>query len=179
MTEELSPADRGALQAEQGPINMAVAGALIFDAGPGTTYEAVCGRVAERLHLLPRYRQKLRDPFGQLTNPVWIDDDGFDLQWHVRHAALPGAGSRAELAEYVAREMATRLHRDRPLWELHVVDGLPDDRVAIVAKMHHALVDGIAAIGIGMILLDPSPEPIAESRPRSRGCRAAMRAATT
>ena len=160
MTEELSPADRGALQAEQGPINMAVAGALIFDAGPGTSYEAVVARVRERLHLLPRYRQRLKDPFGPLTNPVWVDDDGFDETWHIRHARLPGSGSREELADYVAREMATRLHRDRPLWELHVIDGLEGGRVALLPKMHHALVDGIAAIGIGIILLDPSPEPM-------------------
>jgi WS/DGAT/MGAT family acyltransferase len=156
LTEELSPADRGALQAEQGPINMAVAGALVFEAGPGTTYGAVCERIRERLHLLPRYRQRLQDPFGRLDHPVWVDDDGFDLEWHVRPARLPDA----DLAGYVAREMATRLHRDRPLWELHVVDGLPDGRVAVVPKMHHALVDGLAAIGIGMILLDPSPEPL-------------------
>src|SRR5688500_13411649 len=151
---------------------MAVAGALIFEAGPGTTYEAVCERVRERLHLLPRYRQRLDDPFGPLTNPVWVDDDGFDLQWHVRPARLPGAN----LAGYIAREMATRLHRDRPLWELHVVEGLPGDRVAGVPKMPPALVDGLAAIGIGMILLDPSPEPLPveaeiEWTPRSYGRR--------
>ena len=158
--EPLSAADSGALQAEAGPVNMAIAGVMLFDAGEGTTYEAVCHRVRERLHLLPRYRQKLRDPLGKLTNPVWIDDDTFDLQWHIRHARLPGSGSRAELAGYVAREMATRLHRDRPLWELHVIDGLEGGRVALLPKMHHALVDGIAAIGIGVILLDPTPEPM-------------------
>ncbi len=156
MSEALSAADAGALQAEQGPINMAVAGAMVFDAGPGTSYDAVCERVRERLHLLPRYRQRLQDPFGSLTNPVWVDDDGFDLQWHVRPARLPDG----DLADYVAREMATRLHRDRPLWELHVIDGLPDGRVALMPKMHHALVDGIAAIGIGIILLDPTAEPM-------------------
>ena len=154
--EPLSPADAGALQSEQGPINMAVAGAMVFDAGPGTTYEAVRERVRERLHLLPRYRQRLQDPFGALSNPVWVDDDGFDLEWHVRPARLPDG----DLSAYVAREMATRLHRDRPLWELHVIDGLADGRVALLPKMHHALVDGIAAIGIGIILLDPSPEPM-------------------
>jgi WS/DGAT/MGAT family acyltransferase len=169
LSDPLSPADAGALQAEQGPINMAVAGALIFDVA---TYEGVLERVRERLHLLPRYRQKLADPFGKLTNPVWVDDDGFDLEWHVRHARLPDG----DLAAYIAREMATRLHRDRPLWELHVVDGLPDDRVAVMPKMHHALVDGMAAIGIGMILLDPTPEPLPieaeiEWVPRSSGRR--------
>lgn len=158
MSEPLSPADRGALTAEQGPINMAVAGAMLFDAGvggKGTTYEAVVARVRERLHLLPRYRQRLADPLGPLTNPVWVDDDGFDLEWHVRHARLPDG----DLAAYVAREMATRLHRDRPLWELHVIDGVSGGRVALLPKMHHALVDGMAALGVGLILLDPTPEP--------------------
>ncbi len=140
---------------------MAVAGAMIFDAGPGTTYAAVVARVRERLHLLPRYRQRLADPLGPLTNPVWVDDDGFDLEWHVRHARLPDG----DLAAYVAREMATRLHRDRPLWELHVIDGLEDGRVALLPKMHHALVDGMAALGVGLVLLDPTPEPMAIAAP--------------
>lgn len=162
MSEPLSPADRGALLAEVGPINMSVAGAMVFDAGPGTTYAAVLERVRARLHLLPRYRQRLADPFGPLTNPVWVDDDGFDLEWHVRPARLPEGG---DLSAYVAREMATRLHRDRPLWELHVIDGLPDGRVALLPKMHHALVDGLAAIGIGIVLLDPTPEPTSLDAP--------------
>lgn len=153
-SEPLSAADAGALQAEVGPINMAVTGAMLFDAG--VTYEAVLARVRERVHLLPRYRQRLRDPLGALANPVWIDDDGFDLAWHVRSARAPDG----DLAAYISREMGTRLHRDRPLWELHVVDGLSGGRIAVLPKMHHALVDGIAAIGIGIILLDPTPEPM-------------------
>jgi WS/DGAT/MGAT family acyltransferase len=155
--ESLSPADRGSLQAERGPVNMAVAGTLVFEGGPGTEYDAVAERVAQRLHLVPRYRQRLEDPAFGIANPVWIDDPEFDLHWHLRRATV---GSRAELDDYIAREMSRRLDRTRPLWELHLVHGLDDGRVALIAKMHHALVDGLAAVGIGMVLLDPTPEPM-------------------
>src|SRR3954452_8473826 len=157
--EALSAADRSSLQAERGPVNMAVAGALVFEGGLGTTAEAVAARVESRLHLIPRYRQRLEDPAFGMANPVWVDDDAFDVHWHLRHARLPSA-SDDELSAYVAREMSRRLDRSRPLWELHVIDGLPDGRVALLPKMHHALVDGAAAIGIRMVLLDPTPEPM-------------------
>ena len=160
MTDSLSPADRASLQAERGPVNMAVAGVLVFE--PGLTYERVAARVAERLHLVPRYRQKLEEaPLG-LAAPVWVDDRGFDLHWHLRRATV---GGTAELPAYLAREMSRRLDRSRPLWELHVVEGLDDGRTAVIPKMHHALVDGLAAVGIGMVLLDPTPEPLVLPEP--------------
>ena len=153
--EALSAADRASLQAERGPVNMAVAGTLVFD-GP-VDYDAVCARIEQRIHLVPRYRQRLAEaPLG-LSGPEWVDDDAFDVQWHLRHARVDG---RDGLAGYVAREMSRRLDRSRPLWELHVVDGLEDGRTALIPKMHHALVDGLAAVGIGMVLLDPTPEPL-------------------
>jgi diacylglycerol O-acyltransferase len=155
--ESLSAADRGSLQAERGPVNMAVAGTLIFEGGPGTAYEAVAERVAARLHLVPRYRQRLEDPAFGIANPVWIDDPEFDLRWHLRRATV---SSREELTDYIAREMSQRLDRTRPLWELHLVHGLEDGHVALIPKMHHALVDGLAAVGIAMVLLDPTPEPM-------------------
>lgn len=155
MSDPLSPADRASLQAERGPVNMAVAGVLVFEAG--LTYDRVATRVADRLHLLPRYRQRLEEaPLG-LANPVWVDDAAFDLHWHLRRATISG---RPELEEYLAREMSRRLDRSRPLWELHVVEGLERRRVAVIPKMHHALVDGLAAIGIGMVLLDPTRRPL-------------------
>jgi WS/DGAT/MGAT family acyltransferase len=156
-SEGLSAADRGSLQAERGPVNMAVAGTLIFEGGAGTGYDAVAERVAARLHLVPRYRQRLADPAFGIANPVWVDDEHFDVHWHLRRATV---GSREELADYVAREMSRRLDRTRPLWELHLVHGLEDGHVALIPKMHHALVDGLAAVGIGMVLLDPTPEPM-------------------
>ncbi len=159
MAEPLSPADRSALSAEQGPISMAVGGLMVLEDGPGLAPEALLERVRSRLHLLPRYRQRLQTAAGVL-NPVWIDDPTFDLGWHVRRASLgPGAGE-AQLAELVGREMSRRLDRSRPLWELTAVEGLPDGRVALLAKMHHALVDGVAAVDIGTVLLDPGPEPL-------------------
>lgn len=160
MADPLSPADRTSLAAERGPVNMAILGVIVLERGPGVTYDALCQRIAERIHLLPRYRQRLEQPALGLANPVWVDDEHFDVHWHVRHATLPAPGGDAELAAYVGRETSRRMDRTRPLWELHLVEGLADDRVAVIPKMHHALLDGMAAIGVGMILLDPGPEPL-------------------
>jgi diacylglycerol O-acyltransferase / wax synthase len=186
MAEPLSPSDRASLAAERGPVNMAVAGALVFDGGPGVARDAVVERLRSRLHLIPRYRQKLADSLpGGLTQPVWVDDTDFDLEWHVRQATLPAPGGDAELGDYVGRELSRRLDRSRPLWELHVVDGLAGGRVALVPKMHHALVDGVAAIDVGTVLLDPGPEPVEvsnggdwEPRPYDRRRHLAQLAAT-
>ena len=161
MAEELSAADRSSLAAEQGPVNMAVGGLLVFEDGDGMRHDRVLERVEARLHLVPRYRQRLHSTAGGLANPVWIDDDGFDLGWHVRRAVLPAPGDDAALADLVGREMSRRLDRSRPLWELTVIEGVSGGRAALLAKMHHALVDGVAAVDIGTVLLDPSPDPIA------------------
>jgi len=161
MAEELSPSDRSSLAAERGPVNMAVGAALIFERGPGVEYRAVVERLRSRMHLIPRYRQRLEGGLpGGLTQPVWVDDHDFDAEWHVRHATLPAPGGDEELAGFVGREFSRKLDRSRPLWELFVVDGLADDRVALVPKMHHALVDGVAAIDVGTVLLDPTEESI-------------------
>jgi diacylglycerol O-acyltransferase len=157
VAEQLSAADRSSLQAERGPVNMAVGGVLIFEPGEGTEYDAVAARLESRLHLVPRYRQRLDEaPLG-VTYPVWIDDAGFDVHWHLRRAVVRG---RAGLEQYVGREMSRRLDRSRPLWEIHVIEGLEDGGRALWIKMHHALVDGLAAIGIGMLMLDPTREPV-------------------
>ena len=160
MAEPLSPADRSSLAAEQGPINMAVGGVMLLEGGGGLRHERILERVSSRLHLIPRYRQRLRQPAPGVTNPVWVDDDHFDVGWHVRRSALPVGGGEEALAEFVGQEMSRRLDRSRPLWELTVVEGLPFNRVAILVKMHHALVDGMAAVDIGTVLLDPTPEPM-------------------
>ncbi|MFL5845003.1 MAG: wax ester/triacylglycerol synthase family O-acyltransferase [Solirubrobacteraceae bacterium] len=155
MADELSPADRSSLAAEQGPVNMAVGGVLVFESGEGVTHDAIISRLEGRLHLIPRYRQRLQQPTpGGFTNPVWVDDKGFDSHWHVRRAASE------DVARLVGVEMSRRLDRSRPLWEMTVVDGFAPDRVALVPKMHHALVDGVAAVDVGTVILDPSPEPM-------------------
>jgi len=165
VSDALSAADRSALSAERGAVNMAIAGVLVAEAGPGLTYQALCRRIAHRIHNMPRYRQRIAQPGLGLATPVWVDDENFDVEWHVRLAHLPAPGGYDELADYVAREAARVMDRARPLWELHLVEGLAGGRVAVIPKMHHALVDGLAAIGIGMILVDPSPDAADESGP--------------
>jgi WS/DGAT/MGAT family acyltransferase len=161
MAEPLSAADRSALAAEQGPVTMNVGGVLVFEAGAGLEHARVLERVGQRLHLVPRYRQRLQSAAPGVTNPVWVDDDQFDLGWHVRRAALPAPGGPQELGDLVGQELSRRLDRSRPLWELTVVEGVAGgERVALLAKMHHALVDGVAAVDIGTVLLDPTEEPL-------------------
>ena len=160
MAEPLSPADRSSLAAELGAVNMAVGGLLLFEDGDGLRHERVVERVEGRLHLVPRYRQRLHHAAAGFANPVWIDDRDFDIGWHVRRAVLPQPGGEAQLAELVGRELSRRLDRSRPLWELTVIEGLEGGRAGLLAKMHHALVDGVAAVDIGTVLLDPTPEPL-------------------
>lgn len=161
MAEALSAADRSSLAAEQGPVTMTVGGVLVFEAGPGLEHARVLERVGQRLHLIPRYRQRLQSPAPGVTNPVWVDDEQFDLGWHVRRAALPAPGGPDQLGELVGQELSRRLDRSRPLWELTVIEGVAGgERVALLAKMHHALVDGVAAVDIGTVLLDPTEEPL-------------------
>ncbi len=160
MTEELSPADRSSLAAERGPINMAVGGLLVFDRDPPLTRAMVASRIGERIHLIPRLRQRLEEPPLGLANPVWTDDRGFDLDWHVRQASLPAPGGEAELGALIGREFSHRLDRSRPLWEATLIEGLEGGRSGLLFKVHHALVDGMAALGMAALVLDPTEEPL-------------------
>jgi diacylglycerol O-acyltransferase len=128
----------------------------------------------ERLPLLPPFRWKLAEvPLG-LDYPYWVDDQDFDLDFHVRELALPAPGSDQQLAEQVARIFARPLDRARPLWELYVIHGLPESNVAALTKIHHALIDGMSGAEIMSLLLDlepqgrelpPAPEHAPESKP--------------
>ena len=122
--------------------------------------------IEERLHLVPRYRQKLMWRPANIGNPVWVDDPDFDLSYHVRRAALPAPGDDATLRDYVARVFARPLDLNKPLWEMTVVEGLTGGRVAVVNKVHHAMVDGISTVDLATLLLDPHPEPPKFGRPR-------------
>jgi len=158
MAEALSPSDLSAIQAERGPVHMDVGGVLVFDGR--IDRERVARRVRERIHLLPRYAMRLDSaPLG-LANPVWVEDDSFDPDRHVRRAALPAPGGDDELCELVGHAMSERLDRSRPLWQLLVVEGLGGGRSALVARMHHSLVDGIAAVDVSTVILDPSRESL-------------------
>ncbi|MEP6953371.1 MAG: wax ester/triacylglycerol synthase domain-containing protein, partial [Solirubrobacteraceae bacterium] len=114
--------------------------------------------VAERIHQLPPFRWKLVEvPFG-LDLPYWIDDPDFDLDFHIRDSAVPPPGDEHQLAETVARIFARPLDRRRPLWELYLIHGLKGGRVALLTKVHHSVVDGVAGNEILSVLLDPSPK---------------------
>jgi diacylglycerol O-acyltransferase len=139
-----------------------VCGVQILDPGSGKerlTLDAVRSVVEARLHLLPPFRRRLAEiPFG-LDRPYWVEDPDFDLDFHVREIALPPPGGRLQLAEQVARITARPLDRTRPLWELYLIWGLEDDRVAMLTKFHHAAIDGASGREILTILLDTEPEP--------------------
>ena len=167
MSESLSPADRSALAAEHHSVNMAVGGLLVFEADAELTLPLVRARIAERIHLIPRLRQRLEEPILGIANPVWVDDTGFDLDWHVRQASLHKPGGDAELGAFVGREFSHRLDRARPLWEVTLIEGLSGRRLALLLKAHHALVDGLAAIGLAALVLDPSPEPLVIPAPET------------
>src|SRR6201993_3203294 len=161
MSEPLSAADRASLAAERAAVNMAGGGLLVLDRDEGITGEGLVQRIGERIHLAPRLRQLRDEPVMGLANPLWVDDRHFDIAWHVRSTSLPAPGSDADLGALVGREMSRRLDRSRPLWELTVIEGLHGgEQVAVLARLHHALVDGLAAMAIAMVILDPGPEPM-------------------
>ncbi|MEW6267696.1 MAG: wax ester/triacylglycerol synthase family O-acyltransferase [Thermodesulfobacteriota bacterium] len=166
----LSGLDHAFLHFESDAAYMHVALTAVFDAGSlagadgGVDIARIRAHLAGRLHLLPRYRQRLH--YVPLTNdPVWVDDDDFELDFHVRHSHLPRPGSDAQLKTLAARILERPLDRKRPLWEMWFIEGLPGGRFAMLCKVHHCMVDGIAGIDLLAALLSPVPETAIE-RPR-------------
>src|SRR6476619_4819906 len=153
----LSPLDASFLRLEDASSHMHVAAVLIF-AGEPPSYERLLAHVKSRLGLVPRYRQRLAEvPLAQ-ARPCWVDDERFDLRYHVRHTALPRPGGEYELQVLAGRVFSQQLRRDRPLWEMWLVEGLDDGRFAILSKTHHALVDGISGLDILRVLFAPDGE---------------------
>ena len=162
--ERLSSLDAAFLNMESPTLHMHVGGLFVFDASERgeVDFARFLALVRSRLHLVPRYRQKLAYAPFNLGNPVWVDDPQFDLSYHVRHAALPRPGSIAQLTEYAGRILSRQLDRDRPLWELYVIEGLEDGGFAILGKNHHAMIDGLAGIDIATVMLDFAPDGSAD-----------------
>ncbi len=126
----------------------------VFEPGAdGLDYERLIALIRARIALAPRYRQRVRRVPARLAGPVWVDDENFDLTFHVRRSALPRPGTMDQLREFAGRVLARRLDRSRPLWELDLVEGLQDDRVALVTKSHLCLVDGVGTVALGQVLL--------------------------
>jgi WS/DGAT/MGAT family acyltransferase len=161
VTERLSALDVSFLYLETPTTPMHVGSVARFDppSDEPFDYEQLCALVSRRIGLAPRYRQKVRWVPGHIANPVWVDDEDFDITYHVRRSALPKPGSDAQLRSLVGRLQARPLDRNRPLWEIYLVEGLADGRFAIITKTHHAMVDGISAVDIATLILDLEPAP--------------------
>jgi len=162
--DRLTSTDAGFLHQETPSAHMHVGGVLLFE-GPAPPFEDFLDHIRGRLHLVPRYRQKLAVPPVGSGRPLWVDDSNFNLEYHVRHAALPAPGSEAQLLEMAARIASLPLDRTKPLWEFWLVEGVEPaqgsrtERFAMLAKNHHALVDGVSGIDLATVLLDFGPTP--------------------
>jgi WS/DGAT/MGAT family acyltransferase len=160
VVDRLSPLDVSFLYFEEATTPMHVGGVVLFQAPEGGfDHERLVSLIEDRIALVPRYRQKVRWVPGRLANPVWVDDEEFDVAYHVRRSALPRPGTDAQLKDLVGRIMSRPLDRKRPLWEMYLVEGLSGGRFAILSKTHHAMVDGAGAIDIGQVILDVTAEP--------------------
>ena len=173
--EPLSYLDSSFLALESRTSHMHVAGVALFDGSPlkaedgGIDIERVRAHIESKLQYIPRYRQRLEwVPYDR--RPVWIDDAHFTFDYHVRHTSLPRPGTDEQLKQLAGRIVSTKLDRNKPLWELWVVEGLSEDRFAIIAKIHHCMIDGISGVDLTTILMNVIPdntlEEIPEWKPR-------------
>jgi diacylglycerol O-acyltransferase len=169
--ERLTALDASFLYLERPAVHMHVAGVSVFD--PSTRpdgrlrAEDVAQVIGSRLHMAPRFRQKVMMVPAHLGLPVWVDDRHFDIDFHVRRAALPVPGGRPELAEHVQRVLSRPLDRTKPLWELYVIEGLEDGHVATLLKVHHAMFDGVSGMQLAAAVYDLQPVPPTPSRPQA------------
>jgi WS/DGAT/MGAT family acyltransferase len=163
--ERLSPQDRSFFVFEDPNAHMHLGGLALFESGPlatpegGLDVDRIRAYIASRLHLAPRYRHRLAW-IPVLNRPVWVDDDHFNLAFHVRHTAVPRPGDAPKLKQLVARILSQQLDRGKPLWEIWIIEGVEDDRFALLVKTHHAVADGISAFDLFAALLNPSPDAV-------------------
>ncbi len=160
--EPLSAQDASFLDVEDEVSHMHIGSVGIFEGPPPSRSDLLSG-VQRKLHLVPRYRQKVRFPPLRIGPPVWIDDVHFNLEYHVRRTALASPGGEAELKTLVGRVMSQQLDRNKPLWEMWVAEGLGAGRWALISKVHHCMVDGVSATDLLAVLLDAEREPTAQS----------------
>ncbi len=156
--DRLTPVDASFLH-QEGPSSHMHIGGLTLVEGPPPSMDEFLEQIRRRLHLVPRYRHKLAYTAVDSGRPVWVDDPSFNLEYHVRHTALPAPGTFAQLQELTARIFSQQLDRSKPLWEMWLIEGLEDDRFALITKTHHSLIDGIAGVDLATVLFDISPDP--------------------
>jgi diacylglycerol O-acyltransferase len=158
--DRLTSLDASFLSNESSSSHMHIGATLIFE-GPPPRYTDLVEHVRARLHLVPRFRQKIVVPPLEAGRPLWADDVNFNLTYHIRHTALPEPGGEAQLKRLAGRVFSQQLDRSKPLWELWLAQGLERDRFAILTKTHHAMVDGVSGVDLGTVLfeLEPNAEP--------------------
>jgi WS/DGAT/MGAT family acyltransferase len=144
---------------QEGPTSHMHVGGLTEFEGPPPSYNEFLDALRGRLHLVPRYRQKLSVPPAGTGRPLWVDDPSFSIEYHVRHTALPHPGSEEQLLLLAGRIFSQQLDRSKPLWEIWMVEGLKDGGFALITKTHHALIDGIAGVDIAQVIFDLGPVP--------------------
>jgi diacylglycerol O-acyltransferase len=169
--EPLSYLDASFLALETRSSHMHVAGVALFDAAPlkgedgGIDIARIRAHVQSKLQYIPRYRQRLElVPYDR--RPVWVDDEHFALDYHLRHSSLPRPGTITQLKALAGRIVSTPLDRNKPLWELWVIEGIEDDRFAIIAKIHHCMIDGVSGVDLTTILLNVIPTAEVEEPPK-------------
>jgi diacylglycerol O-acyltransferase len=166
--QRLTGLDAGYLYMETPTMHMHTLKISILDPATvpgGYTFQKVQQELGKRMHLLPPFRRRLVDvPLG-LNHPLWIEDPDFDLEWHIRRVIAPPPGSQRDLCDVISEIASHQLDRRRPLWEIWVVEGLEEDRVAFVAKMHHSVADGVAAAALLANVLETEPAPIEPQAP--------------
>ncbi|MGI8505582.1 MAG: WS/DGAT/MGAT family O-acyltransferase, partial [Solirubrobacteraceae bacterium] len=156
--DRLTSTDASFLHQEGRASHMHIGAVLLFE-GPAPPFESYLDHVRSRLHFVPRYRQKLATPPLETGRPLWVDDPSFNLEYHVRHTALPAPGSEEQLFLLASRVASQQLDRAKPLWENWLVEGLADGRFALIMKTHHSLVDGVSGVDLATVLFDAEPEP--------------------
>jgi diacylglycerol O-acyltransferase / wax synthase len=156
--DRLTGLDASFLALEKSGAHMHVGSVLVFEGDP-PAHEDLLAQIESRLHLVPRYRQKLAFPPLAQARPVWVDDPHFNGAYHVRHTALPSPAGEQQLRKLAGRVFSQQLDRTKPLWEIWLVDHVGDDHFALVCKTHHALVDGISGVDIMTVLFDLEPDP--------------------
>ena len=162
--DRLSATDASFLSEEKESAHMHIGGVCVFE-GPPPSYDEFVEHVEARLHLVPRYRQKLAFPPFSSGKPVWVDDPRLNLDYHVRHSSLPAPGDDDQLSLLIGRIFSQRLDRSKPLWEMWLVQGLEGNRFALITKTHHALVDGISGVDLATVLYDANPVPVGLTPP--------------
>ena len=154
--ERLSTLDSLFLELEDRTAHMHVGAVAIFE-GPPPPFRDLLRLIEARLESVPRYRQRIMSVPGRVGRPVWVDETQFDLEYHLRHTALPAPGGIEELKKLAGRLLSQALDRDKPLWEMWLVEGLGDGKFAIVSKTHHAMLDGVSGVDLATVLMDTEP----------------------